>query len=109
MGSSTSTMSTPQPTYSGVPAVTMDSVTSHVPAEPYLPTDVSANRNSNAFSQESIRDGSRASVPSSSQHGASSYSSAQIPGSNSISHGNTEAPPYTQYGTTVPGIERIYS
>lgn len=108
MGSSTSTMPTPQPTYSGVPAVTMDSVTSHVPAEPYSPIDVSANRNSNAFSQESIRDGSRASVPPSSQHGASYYS-AQIPGRNGISHGNTEAPPYTQYGTTVPGIERIYS
>ncbi|CAL4947868.1 unnamed protein product [Urochloa decumbens] len=96
MGSSTSSMSTPQPTYSSVPAATVNSATSHVPV------DVSANRNSNAFSQENIRNSSSASVLPSSQRGASSYYSAQIPGSSSISHGNTEAPPYTQYGTTVP-------
>ncbi|KAF8677976.1 hypothetical protein HU200_046333 [Digitaria exilis] len=99
MGPSTSTMSTPQPTYSGVPAVTKESATSHVPAGSYSPPiDVAAHRNSNAFSQESTRDGSSASVPPSSQHGASSYYS----GPNNISHGNTEAPPYTQYGTAVP-------
>ncbi|CAL4974476.1 unnamed protein product [Urochloa decumbens] len=102
MGSSTSSMSTPQPTYSSVPAATVDSATSHVPVGPYSPVDVSANRNSNAFSQENIRNSFSASVLPSSQRGASSYYSAQIPGSNSISHGNTEAPPYTQYGTTVP-------
>nr|TKW16299.1 hypothetical protein SEVIR_5G291700v2 [Setaria viridis] len=101
MGSSTSSMSTPQPTYSGVPAATV-SATSHVPAGPYSPVDVSVNRNSNAFSQENLRNGSSASVPPSSQHGASAYYSTQIPGSNSISHGNTEAPPSTQYGTAVP-------
>ncbi|CAO2183125.1 unnamed protein product [Urochloa humidicola] len=103
MGSSTSSMSTPQPTYSSsIPAATLDSATSHVPAGPYSPVDVSANRNSNAFSQENIRNSSSASVLPSSQHGTSSYYSAQIPAPNSISHGNTEAPPYTQYGTTVP-------
>ncbi|RLN22465.1 uncharacterized protein C2845_PM07G20370 [Panicum miliaceum] len=102
MGSSTSSMSAPQPTYSGVPAATVESATSHVPVGPYSPGDVSSNRNSNAFSQENIRSGSSASVPPSSQHGASAYYSAQIPGPNSISHGNTGDPPYTQYGATVP-------
>jgi len=94
MGSSTSSMSAPQPTYSGVPAATVEG--------PYSPADVSANRNSNAFSQENIRSGSSASVPPSSQHGASASYSAQIPGPNSISHGNTGDPPYPQYGATVP-------
>jgi len=102
MGSSTSSMSAPQPTYSGAPAATMESATSHVPMGPYSPADVSANRNSNVFSQENIRSGSNASVPPSSQHGASAYYSAQIPGPNSISHGNTGDPPYPQYGATVP-------
>ncbi|OEL21246.1 IST1-like protein [Dichanthelium oligosanthes] len=102
MGSSTSSMSTPQPTHSGVPAATVDSATSHVPVEPYSRAGVSANGNSNAFSQENIQNGSSASVPPSSQHGASAYYSAQIPDPNSTSHGNTGAPPYTQYGTTVP-------
>ena len=88
MGSSTSSMSAPQPTYSGVPAATVEG--------PYSPADVSANRNSNAFSQENIRSG------------ASAYYSAQIPGPNSISHGNTGDPPYPQYGATVPGTERFY-
>ncbi|KAG2591111.1 hypothetical protein PVAP13_5NG443600 [Panicum virgatum] len=94
MGSSTSSMSAPQPTYSGVPAATVEG--------PYSPADVSANRNSNAFSQENIRSGSSASVPPSSQHDASASYSAQIPGPNSISHGNTGDPPYPQYGATVP-------
>ncbi|CAO2178573.1 unnamed protein product [Urochloa humidicola] len=102
MGPSTSSMSTPQPTYSSVPAATVDSATSHVPVGPYSPVDVSENRNSSAFSQENIRNSSSASVLPSSQHGASSYYSAQIPGPNSFSRGNTEAPPYTQYGTRVP-------
>jgi len=100
MGSSTSSMSAPQPTYSGVPAATVEG--------PYSPADVSANRNSNAFSQENIRSGSSASVPPSSQHGASASYSAQIPGPNSISHGNTGDPPYPQYGATVPGTKRFY-
>ena len=108
MGSSTSSMSAPQPTYSGAPAATVESATSHVPMGPYSPADVSANRNSNVFSQENIRSGSNASVPPSSQHGASAYYSAQIPGPNSISHGNTGDPPYPQYGATVPGTERFY-
>lgn len=96
MGSSTSSMSTPQPTYSGVPA------------GPYSHVDVSSNRSSNAFSQENIRNGSSASVSPSSQHGASAYYSAQIPRPDSTSHGKTEAPPYSQYDTAVPGIERMY-
>ncbi|KAG2600147.1 hypothetical protein PVAP13_5KG490900 [Panicum virgatum] len=102
MGSSTSSMSAPQPTYSGAPAATVESATSHVPMGPYSPADVSANRNSNVFSQENIRSDSNASVPPSSQHGASAYYSAQILGPNSISHGNTGDPPYPQYGATVP-------
>ncbi|RLM92363.1 uncharacterized protein C2845_PM08G23280 [Panicum miliaceum] len=102
MGSSTSSMSAPQPAYSGVPAATVESATSHVPGGPYSPADVAANRNSNAFSQENIQSGSSASVPPSSQHGASAYYSAQIAGPNSISHGNTGDSPYPQYGATVP-------
>ncbi|WVZ69116.1 hypothetical protein U9M48_017954 [Paspalum notatum var. saurae] len=97
MGPSSSSMSTPQPTYSGVSAAAVNSATSHVPAGPYSPAHhVSAN--STAYENAD----SNASVPPSSQHGPSTYSSSQIPGSNNISHGNLGGPPYTQYGTTVP-------
>ncbi|CAD6230132.1 unnamed protein product [Miscanthus lutarioriparius] len=107
MGSSTSSMSTPQPTYSGVSATAVDSATSHVPVGP-SPAHVPANRtaygsaSSNTFSKENIHDSSSASVPPISQHGPSAYTSAQTPGSNNISHGNPVGPPYPQYSTTVP-------
>ncbi|XP_062206633.1 uncharacterized protein LOC133908570 isoform X2 [Phragmites australis] len=102
MGSFTSSMSAPQPTYSGVSVATVDSATSRVPTESYSPAEVSAN---NAFSQEHRR-GSNASVAPSFQHGASAHSSAQIPGSDNFSHGNLGGPsiskPYSQYDATVP-------
>lgn len=107
MGSSTSSMSTPQPTYSGASATAVDSATSHVPVGP-SPAHVPANRtaygsaSSNTFSKENIHNSSSASVPPISQHGPSAYSSAQTPGSNNISHGNPGGPPYLQYSATVP-------
>ncbi|XP_062218952.1 uncharacterized protein LOC133918867 isoform X2 [Phragmites australis] len=101
-GSSASSMSTPQPTYSAVSVATVDSATPRVPTGPYSPAEVSAN---NAFSQENIR-GSNAPVPPSSQLGASTYSSTQIPGSNNLSHGNPGGPsvsrPYSQYDALDP-------
>ena len=113
MGLSTSSMSTPQPTYSGVTATAVDSATSHVPVGP-SPAHVPANRtaygsaSSNTFSKENIHDSSSASVPPISQHGPSAYTSAQTPGSNNISHGNPVGPPYPQYSTTVPGTEGLH-
>jgi len=107
MGSSTSSMSTPQPTYSGVSAAAVDSATSHVSMGP-SPVHVPANRttygnaSSNTFSKENIHNSSSASVPPISQHGPSAYSSAQTPGSNNISHGNPGGPPYPQYSATAP-------
>ncbi|KAJ1285038.1 hypothetical protein BS78_03G250100 [Paspalum vaginatum] len=109
LGPSSSSMSTPQPSYSGVSAAAVNSAASHVPVGPYSPAQhVSANStvyenaNSDAFSKENMRTGLNSSVPPSSQHGPSTYSSAQIPGSNNTSHGNLGGPPYTQYGSTVP-------
>lgn len=98
MGSSTSSISTPQPTYSGVSAAPVDSATIHVPAN----KTAYGSANSNTFSKESIHNSSSASVPPISQHGPSAYSSAQVPGSNNISHGNPGGPPYPQYSATVP-------
>ncbi|KAL6840522.1 hypothetical protein ACP4OV_030332 [Aristida adscensionis] len=102
MGSSTSSMSSSQPMYSGVSAATVDAATSG----PYASAEVSANRtpygttSSSAFSQEDSG-GSNASVPPSSQHGPSAYSSAQIPGPKNILHGKPEGPsvsrPHSQY------------
>ncbi|TVU35385.1 hypothetical protein EJB05_17272 [Eragrostis curvula] len=104
MGSSTPSMSTPQPTYSSVSAATVDSDASRVPMGPYSPAEVSAN---NASPQENRR-GSNASAPAplSSQYGASTYYSAQTPGSNNFSHenpgGQSVSRPYSQYDASVP-------
>jgi hypothetical protein len=104
MGSSTSSISTPQPTYSGVSAAPVDSATIHVPAN----KTAYGSANSNTFSKENIHNSSSASVPPISQHGPSAYSSAQVPGSNNISHGNPGGPPYPQYSATVPGKEGFH-
>lgn len=108
-GSSASSVPTPQP--AAAPYSSVQSATSRVPAGPsYESSEAPANRNphgtanSNASTQENRRE-SDASVPPTSQHGATT-SSADIPGSNSFSHVNTGSSsvsrPYSQFGTTVP-------
>jgi hypothetical protein len=105
MGSSTPSMSTPQPVYSSVNAAAMDSGASHVPMGPYSPAVVSRN---DALLEENRR-GSKASAPLSSQHSASTYYSAQIPGSDNSSHeihgGQSVSRPYSQYDGPAPGIQ----
>lgn len=99
-GSSASSIPTPQP------AATSRMPTGHS----YESSEVPPNRNphsaanSNSSTQENRRV-SDASVPPSSQHGATTYSSAEIPQSNNFPHENTGnssvSRPYSQYGSTV--------
>ncbi|GJN17926.1 hypothetical protein PR202_gb05034 [Eleusine coracana subsp. coracana] len=102
MGSSTPSMSTPQPPYSSASATAMDSAASHVPMGS-TPADVSMNN----ASLEENRMGSKASAPLSSNYSASNYYSAQIPGSNNFSHenpgGQSVSKPYSQYDASAPG------
>lgn len=105
-GSSASSVPTPQP--AAAPYSSVQSATSRVPAGPsYESSEAPANRNphgtanSNASTQENRR-GSDASVPPSSQHGATTYSSADIPGSNNYSNAGSSSRPHSQFGSTVP-------
>ncbi|KAK1666671.1 hypothetical protein QYE76_054830 [Lolium multiflorum] len=99
-GSSASSIPTPQP------AATSRMPTGHS----YESSEVPANRNphgaanSSSSTQENRRV-SDASVPPRSQHGATTYSSEEIPRSNNFPHENTGnssvSRPYSQYGSTV--------
>ncbi|VAH62711.1 unnamed protein product [Triticum turgidum subsp. durum] len=107
-GSSASSVPTPQP--AAAPYSSVQPATSRVPAGPsYESSEAPANRNphgtanSNASTQENRR-GSDASVPPSFQHGAATYSSANIPGSNNYSNtgSSSVSGPHSQFGSTVP-------
>ncbi|XP_048564094.1 uncharacterized protein LOC125544438 [Triticum urartu] len=107
-GSSASSVPTPQP--AAAPYSSVQPATSRVPAGPsYESSEAPANRNphgtanSNASTQENRR-GSDASVPPSFQHGAATYSSANIPGSNNYSNtgSSSVSRPHSQFGSTVP-------
>ncbi|KAF7023256.1 hypothetical protein CFC21_035817 [Triticum aestivum] len=107
-GSSASSVPTPQP--AAAPYSSVQPATPRVPAGPsYESSEAPANRNphgtanSNASTQENRR-GSDASVPPSFQHGAATYSSANIPGSNNYSNtgSSSVSGPHSQFGSTVP-------
>jgi hypothetical protein len=87
-------MSTPQPAYSNVNAAAVDSGASHVAMGHYSPVHMSEN----TASLEVNRRGSKASAPPSGQPSASTYYSAQSPGSNNFSH-----------DASAPGMQRFHN
>ncbi|CAM0882318.1 unnamed protein product [Alopecurus aequalis] len=108
-GSSASSMPTTQPAAPLHSSV--ESATSRMPMGPsYESSEVPANRNTHGAASSNVstqvnRRVSDASVPFSSQHGATTNSSAEIPGSNNFPHETTGSSsvsrPYSQYGSTV--------
>uniref|UniRef100_A0ACD5VQW5 Uncharacterized protein n=1 Tax=Avena sativa TaxID=4498 RepID=A0ACD5VQW5_AVESA len=99
-GSSASSIPTPQPAAMSRMPTGHSSESSQVPAN----RNPHSAANSNSFTQENRRV-SDASVAPSSQHGAATYSSAEIPRSNNFHHENTGnssvSRPYSQYRSTV--------